>query len=168
MVEYHPGMVVLCSVGALAHVEPANPVPQYHDGRKRRIRHRISGTPSGYPLRAYQERELTLYGGSERQRMPQKTKHRARRSRLSCMGTRVAIRRVRYDAAAASRHFATGKEIDPRGAEAAIGNVGRNHVMAVCRQYVGHRAVAAAGFPDIGPRRWTCRSSASVTHFGVA
>ena len=69
MVEYHPGVVVLCSIRALAHVKPANPVRQYNDGRERRSRHRISGTLSGDPLQAYQESELALYGGSERQRM---------------------------------------------------------------------------------------------------
>jgi hypothetical protein len=28
MVKYHPGVVVLCGIGALAHIEPAKPVSQ--------------------------------------------------------------------------------------------------------------------------------------------
>jgi hypothetical protein len=35
MVEYHPGVVMLCGVRALAHVEPADPLLQYQDGRER-------------------------------------------------------------------------------------------------------------------------------------
>src|SRR5208283_1631092 len=105
MVKYYPSVVVLGGIRALAHVEPADPLRQDQDGRERRGRHHVGGALSGDPLQAHEQRELALHGGRERQRMPQKVQHCLWRPRLPCMGTSVAIRWVRYDAAAALRHI---------------------------------------------------------------
>ena len=40
------------------------------------------------------------------------------------------------------------QKIHPRRAEAAVGDVGGHHRVTVRSQHPGHRAVAAAGFPD--------------------
>lgn len=61
VVEYHPGMVVLRSVGALTHVEPLNAPRQYHGGRKWTAGQHVSSVPPGNPLQTYQQRELTLH-----------------------------------------------------------------------------------------------------------
>jgi hypothetical protein len=78
VVEYHPGVVMLGRVGALAHVEPADPVRQYHDGRERRSRHRLGSATPGDPLQPHQQGELALDRGGQRQRMAQKAQHRIR------------------------------------------------------------------------------------------
>ena len=43
----------------------------------------------------------------------------------------IAIRRIGHDASAALRHRVTSKEIDARGAEPAVGDIGRDHLVAM-------------------------------------
>ena len=63
------------------------------------------------------------------------------------MGTAVAIGRIGHDAAAGPWHLAAGQEIDTGRAEAAVGDIGGDHFVAVRREHGGHRAIAAAGLP---------------------
>ena len=42
MVKYHPGVMVLAGIGALAHVEPANALRQHQDRSKWGVRHHVS------------------------------------------------------------------------------------------------------------------------------
>jgi hypothetical protein len=72
VVKYHPGVMVLASIGVLAHVEPADALRQHEDRSKRGGSHHLGDTLSRDSLKAPQQRELALHGGAESQRVAQK------------------------------------------------------------------------------------------------
>ena len=148
MVEHHPGMVMLGGIGAVAHVEPLNAPCEDHSGRKWAARQHVGGTSSSDPLQAYQQGELTLHGSSQSQSMADKVQHRRGRLFLSFVRPRVAIRRICHDAAASSGYVPACEEVDPSGAEPSLGDIRRNHFVAMSRQHVGDGAVATAGLPN--------------------
>ena len=124
MVKYDPSVMVLASIGVLAHVEPANALRQHHDRSKWGGRHHVCDPFSCDPLQAHQQRELALHGSSQGQGVAQKAKHRPRRPRLPFVDGCLTVRRVRYDAAATFSDTAAGQEIDTRSAKPAISDIG--------------------------------------------
>src|SRR5215469_4341183 len=64
------------------------------------------------------------------------------------MRTGVAIRRVRRDASAARGNLVACEEIDAWRTKAAVNDVRRNDLIAMSREYAGHRTITTTGFPD--------------------
>ena len=78
VVEYHPGVMVLARVSALAHIEPSNALRQHQNRCKRGGRHHLSDPFPSDPLKAHQQSELALHGCRQGQGVPQKVEHRLR------------------------------------------------------------------------------------------
>jgi hypothetical protein len=148
MVENHPSMVMLAGIGVLAHIEPADAARQHQQCPERGSRHHFRDALSSNPLQPHQQRELALHGGSQRQRMAQELQHRLRRSWLSSLARSLAIGRVGNDATAFGWNASAREEIHARGAEPTVGDVRRDHAVAVRREHRGDRASAAAGLSD--------------------
>ncbi len=123
MVEHNPGVVVLCGIGALAHIEPLNAPGQYHSGGEWAVGQHVGGAPSGNPLQADQQRELTLHRCSQIQGMAHEVQHCRRRPGLFFVRTGVPVRGICHDAAAFSGQAPAREEVDSRRAKPAIGNI---------------------------------------------
>lgn len=148
MVEDDPGVVMLRSVGLLAHVEPLNASCQYHRRRERAARQHVGGTSPGNPLQTDQQRELALHRRGQSEGVAYEREHCRRRFRLPLVRAGVPVGRVRHDGAATRGYAAARNEIDPWRPKSAIGDIRGNHLVAVRRKDGRHGAVAAARLPD--------------------
>lgn len=148
MVEHHPGMVVLRTLGMLTHVKPLSAPRQNQSGRKWTSGQQVGNASSSNPLQADQQSELTLHGRSQRQGMTQEVQHRHGRPCLPLVGPRFPVGWVGHNTPTSLRHAPAGEEINAWRAKAAFGDVSGRHRVTVCGENAGHSTVATAGLPN--------------------
>jgi len=148
MVEHHPGVMMLRTLGMLTHVKPLNAPRQNQGGRKWTGRQQVGNASSSNPLQADQQSELTLHGRSQRQGMTQKVQHRHGRPCLPLVGRRFPVGRVGHDTPTSLGHGPAGEEINAGRAKATFGDISGCHRVTVCGEDAGHSTVATARLPN--------------------